>query len=93
MTDFAAQAEEWLTNEDRVTHEDRLSRMQWLASQTPNANYLRFDGWLTKSLYEEARYSFVYAQFLGSAILVRLCLKRAAKISDYPVYCRFALAH
>jgi hypothetical protein len=69
MTDFAAQAEEWLTNEDRVTHEDRLSRMQWLASQTPNANYLRFDGWLTKSLYEEARYSFVYAQFLGVIML------------------------
>jgi hypothetical protein len=70
MTDFAAQAQEWVTNEDNVTRENRLARIQWLASRTPAVNYLRFDGgWLTKSLYEEARYSFVYAQFLGVIML------------------------
>jgi hypothetical protein len=70
MTDFAIQADEWLTNEDNIAHEDRLARIQWLASLTPTANYLRFEGgWLTKSLYEEARYSFVYAQFLSVIML------------------------
>jgi hypothetical protein len=29
---------------------------------------------------------------VGSAIQVMLCLKRAAKISDYPVCCRLAVA-
>jgi hypothetical protein len=69
MTDFTTEADEWLTNEDNVTREERLARIQWLAGLTPNANYLRFEGWLTKSLYEEARYSFVYAQFLGVIML------------------------
>lgn len=70
MTDFATQAEEWLTNEDNVARDDRLDRIQWLASLTPIANCLRFEGGvLTKCLYEEARYSFVYAQFLGVIML------------------------
>ncbi len=70
MGDYTLQAKEWLAREDSITREDRLSRIEWLAAQMPDVSYLQFHGGLlTKSLYEEARYCFIYAQFLGVIML------------------------
>ena len=62
--------EEWLTREDEVCHIERLTRLQWLSSMTPQAEYWQFPGGLlAKYLFEEARYCFVYGQFLATIVL------------------------
>ena len=60
----------WLKDEDSRCFEDRLSRLEWLIDHSPEAEYWTFPGGLlAKSLFEETRYSFVYAQFLGTILL------------------------
>ena len=59
----------WIRNEDSDCFEDRLSRLEWLVNRTPTEDYWAFGGWLAKSLFEEMRYSFVYAQFLAVVLL------------------------
>lgn len=62
--------EEWLNREDVVCHQDRLDRLHWLTEQTPNAESWSFPGGLiSKFLFEEARYCFVYGQFLATIVL------------------------
>jgi hypothetical protein len=64
------ESEEWLTNEEMICRADRVTRLDWLATITPNAEYLTFPGGLTaKYLFDETRYSFVYGQFLASILL------------------------
>ena len=61
---------EWLSNEDSKCCEDRLSRLNWLAANSPAAEIWAFPGGLhAKSLFEEARYCFVYAQFLATILV------------------------
>ena len=61
---------EWLSDEDSRCFEDRLSRLQWLIDNSPAGEYWTFPGGLlAKSLFEEARYCFVYAQFLATILL------------------------
>ena len=63
-------AAKWLENEDRRCFEDRLSRLEWLVSKSPAAESWVFPGGLhAKSLFEETRYCFVYAQFLATILL------------------------
>ena len=63
-------SEKWLTHEDTICKPDRVARLDWLTSITPEAEYLTFPAGLTaKYLFEEARYSFVYGQFLASILL------------------------
>ena len=63
-------AERWLDRENRTCRQDRVDRLVWLASVLPQADYYTFPGgWMAKHLYEEARYSFVYAQFLAAIVL------------------------
>jgi hypothetical protein len=60
----------WLKREDRISRQDRIARLNWLASLMPEGSYLTFPGsWMAKHLFEEARYSFVYGQFLGVIVL------------------------
>lgn len=64
------ESEEWLTREDESCRSDRIARLDWLACRMPEAEYLTFPAGLTsKHLFEEARYSFVYGQFLASILL------------------------
>ena len=57
----------WLSDEDTACFEDRLSRLQWLAENSPKGEVWTFPGGLVaKSLFEETRYSFVYGQFLAA---------------------------
>ncbi len=63
-------SEEWLIREDSTGRKDRLARLDWLISNVPDANYLTFPGGqMSKYLFEEARYCFVYGQFLAVIVL------------------------
>jgi len=70
MNDTELSSGEWLTREDSVCRQDRLARLDWLASRMPAAEYWAFPGGLmSKYLFEEARYCFVYGQFLATIVL------------------------
>ena len=70
MTDDISAATKWLSDEDARCFEDRLSRLEWLVDRSPVSEYWSFPGGiLAKSLFEEARYSFVYAQFSATILL------------------------
>ena len=61
---------EWLNNEDSVCFDQRLTRLNRLATITPIEGYVAFPGGLVaKSLFEETRYCFVYGQFLATVYL------------------------
>lgn len=61
---------ECLDREDAVCRPQRESRLEWLAEMTPKCEYTMFPGaCLTKFLFEEARYCFVYGQFIASIVL------------------------
>lgn len=62
--------EEWLQSEDEGCRPQRAERLAWLLSVTPSAKIWTFSGgWLGLHLFEEARYSYVYGQFLATTIL------------------------
>ena len=62
--------EEWLRHEDEACFDDRLLRLEWQASKVPTSqDWLFHGGLVTKNLFEEARYCFVYGQFLASVLL------------------------
>jgi hypothetical protein len=70
MNDEQNTPEQWLHTEDRVCFEQRVARLEWLTSQAPRGEIWAFPGgWLDRQLFEQARYCFVYGQFLGTAIL------------------------
>ena len=61
---------EWLSDEDSECFEARRSRLQWLIDNSPTGEYWTFPGGLlAKSLFEEARYCFVYAQYLATVLV------------------------
>jgi hypothetical protein len=60
----------WLKHEDNTAREDRLARLDWIADLMPDVDYLSFPGgWMSKYLFEEARYCFVYGQFFATIVL------------------------
>ncbi|MES2681909.1 MAG: hypothetical protein V4650_00175 [Pseudomonadota bacterium] len=62
--------DEWLEHEDLACREQRVKRLSFLAQKTPQAELWMFSGgWLSKQLFEEARYSFVYGQFIAASVL------------------------
>ena len=62
--------EEWLTREDKACYPDRLARLHWLSGMAPKSEFWSFPGGLVaKYLFEEARYCFVYGQFLATIVL------------------------
>ena len=61
---------EWLNAEDASCFDDRVSRLRWVAGNDPRTDYWAFHGGsITKSLFEESRYCFVYGQFLAATLL------------------------
>lgn len=63
-------AEEWLDNEDRQCRSDRLKRLKWIIEKYPVIDISFFHGGLKSHyLFEEARYCFVYGQYIASIIL------------------------
>lgn len=56
--------------EDLSCQKDRAARLAQLAAMAPSAEFWVFPGGLSsKRLLEESRYSFVYGQFIASAVL------------------------
>lgn len=70
VTDWQPISSEWLAREDAVRREDRIQRLNWLAERMPSAEYHMYvGGVIAKFLFEEARYCFVYGQFLAVILL------------------------
>lgn len=70
-------AYEWLEQEDGAARAGRAARLEWLATHYPPATgFLLYGGWLSKQLLEEVKYSFVYGQYLATAILGVAFLER-----------------
>ena len=70
MKDLIMSSKEWLDREDGEGREQRLARLDWLVSNTPDAEFWTFPGCLiSKYLFEETRYCFVYGQFLAVIVL------------------------
>ena len=61
---------QWLSREDKIAFDERLGRLEWLEANMPAVELQLFPGgYLSKSLFEEARYCFVYGQFLAVIML------------------------
>ena len=74
----------WLDDEDSRCLEDRLSRLEWLIDNSPSGEYWIFPGGLlAKNLFEEARYCFVYAQFLATILLGLAYIERTLAVLFY----------
>lgn len=70
-------AEKWIKREDQAAHNERVSRLNWMVDKMPNADVLVFRGGImSKYLFEEARYCFVYGQFLATIILSLAFIER-----------------
>ena len=77
-------ASRWLRNEDNLCFEDRLSRLRWLVEHSPKKEYWTFPGGLlAESLFEEARYCFVYGQFLAANLLGLVYIERTLSALFY----------
>ncbi len=64
------ETEDWLLAEDKGCLAQRAGRLAWLISISPIERIWIFPGgWIAKQLFEEARYCFIYGQFVASAIL------------------------
>ena len=65
-----AEARDWVINEDAKCRKVRIANLEWLINNTPNSEYWIFHGGpIAKYLFEEAKYCFVYSQFLATIIL------------------------
>ena len=74
----------WLHNEDSQCFDERLGRLNWLADKSPPGEYWVFPGGLAaKSLFEEARYCFVYGQFLATTLLGLAYIERTLSALFY----------
>jgi hypothetical protein len=63
-------ASEWLKKEDETGRAGRIERAMWQGERMPQPDVLLFHGGpISKFLFEEMRYSFVYAQFLAAIVL------------------------
>ena len=72
-----SEAQSWLDREDFVCREDRLARLRWLTQLMPKAEHMVFPGGLVaKYLFEEARYCFVYGQFIATIMLGMAYMER-----------------
>ena len=65
------EVEEWVKQEEETKREGRIERLRWLIDNTPSTQrgFLFYGGEMAARLYEEARYCFVEAQYLATAIL------------------------
>ncbi len=63
-------AHEWLEREDEAARPGRKERLRWIVKHYPAAEaFFIPGGWLSKQLLEEAKYSFVYGQYVAAATL------------------------
>ena len=76
--------QEWLSREDESCFSERLERLCWLERQAPIAEHWLFRGGLmSKYLFEETRYSFVYGQYLAVIVLGTAFVERMLAAEFY----------
>lgn len=79
-----SQAREWLQHEHDGDAENRVQRLTWLAGLAPKAAHWIFDdGIAARVLFEEARYCFVYGQFVAVILLGVAFLERSLAARIY----------
>lgn len=80
-----ATAREWVEHEDLVAQSDRIARLAWLVDNYPSSElgFLLNGGWLSQKLLEEAKYCFVYGQFLAASILGVAFIERVLAAQFY----------
>jgi hypothetical protein len=77
-------AEQWLSREDKQSRTGRLERLQWLAAELPQGDYLTFPGgMMAKFLFEETRYCFAYGQYLAVIMLGIAFIERTLAAEFY----------
>lgn len=70
MIDKNISPQDWLSLEDQNERENRITRLEWAKDHYPTISLIFFHGGLiSKYLFEEARYCFVYRQFIASILL------------------------
>ena len=70
MSNVPPNVADWLENEDAACREHRIARLEWLTALMPSVEFHAFRGGdLSVFLYEEARYCFVYGQYLSTIVL------------------------
>lgn len=64
------EAKDWIVNEDAKCIKPRIANLKWLIKHSPNKEIWIFHGGtIAEYLFEEARYCFVYSQYLSTIIL------------------------
>ena len=79
-------AEDWLSREDEICRQDRITRLKWMEKQLPQCEYIGFQGGLiAKYPYEESRYCFAYGQYLATIVLGLAFIEHslAARFSEF----------
>ncbi|HEY7320654.1 MAG TPA: hypothetical protein VIE89_24070, partial [Candidatus Binatia bacterium] len=77
-------AEQWLSREDQQSRTGRLERLQWLAAELPQGDYLTLPGgMMAKFLFEETRYCFAYGQYLAVIMLGIAFIERTLAAEFY----------
>jgi hypothetical protein len=70
MSELPPSPEQWLKGEDEANFSARVDNLHWLVEQYPRIAFAIFPGGIvTKYLFENARYCFVYEQYLATIIL------------------------
>jgi hypothetical protein len=84
MTNNSSVAAQWLDREDRGDRDNRISRLEWLATLMPDAEYVTYPGGiLSKSLFEELRYCYAYGQFIATIMLGLAYIERTLAAEFY----------
>lgn len=64
------EAKDWIVNEDAKCIKSRIANLKWLIKHSPNKEIWIFHGGtIAEYLFEEARYCFVYSQYLATIML------------------------
>src|SRR5258706_2997849 len=70
-------AEDWIDREHVNERGARIGRLKWLEANFPNLEIVVMDGgWLSHQLLEEAKYSFVHAQYIATCVLALAEIER-----------------
>jgi len=86
MTSDDSIAAKWLDHEDSSARASRIARLEWSQALMPSAEFLIFPGgFLSKSLFEELRYSFAYGQFVSVVMLGLAYIERTLAAEFYRI--------
>ncbi len=84
MTTLRAASKKWLRDEDQACFDGRAGRLRWIASIAPSKQaWLFHGGWLAKQQFEEARYCFVYGQYIATVVVGLAFVERTLAAKFY----------